>query len=210
MHIENMENMIESLTSCVKQALERGDTSVGCMPITEAVDMVKDLSEAVHFSYISKAMKHAEEEDKEEEKYLLQKMKEEYGDEAERYYNEYRYSDGRYAPKGRGTRRGYHDRRYVPDMMEYEPEYYRDMDRDRGKMYYTEPTSVPSVVHESSRLDTAIRNYHESTTKDSKMRELDHVLSELESMAKSDVAGMSAEEKQMLKSKLTKIGALVP
>ena len=136
MHIENMHSMIEDLTSCTKSAIESNKTHVGQYPISEVVDMIKDLSEAEYYAKISKAMDKAEEEEKDEEKYMLQRMKEDYGEEdAQRYYNAWRYADGRFAPKGRGTRRNYH---MTPEMYrKYPAEWYRDMDREDGMMYYT-------------------------------------------------------------------------
>ena len=69
-----------------------------------------------------------------------------------RYYDNYRYkTSGRFAPKGKGSympRRGYDEPPYYhmnPDMYrEHTPEYYRDMDRMDGKMYYTETGNMSS------------------------------------------------------------------
>ena len=83
----------------------------------ELVDMVKDLATAEYYARISAAMKKAEEEDEQEAKFLMKQMKEEYGEEeGERMYrmgyNRNRYSNGRFAPRGRGRRMG-----YVPPEM---------------------------------------------------------------------------------------------
>ena len=108
MHIKRIHEMIESLTECTKEAIESDQTCVGSYPIGEVVDMIKDLADAEYHARIAKAMEEAEEDDKEEEKYLLKRFKEEYGDdEGRRYYDEWRYSSGRFAPKGRGMRRGF-------------------------------------------------------------------------------------------------------
>ena len=62
---------------------------------------------------IVESMKKSEDEE-------IMRMMEEFGDyPGRRYYNEYRYSNGRFAPKGRGTRRGY-----------VEPPYYHQMPED--------------------------------------------------------------------------------
>lgn len=137
MHLENMHEMIEKLTSCTKSAIENDQTHIGKYGIGEVVDMIKDLAEAEYYSKITKAMEEVKEEEEEEEKYMLRKMKDEYGEEdGQRYYNEYRYANGRYAPKGRGSRRGY--TRMIPDTYaKYPAEYYRDMDMIDGRMYYT-------------------------------------------------------------------------
>lgn len=140
MHIKRMHEMIENLTSCTKSAIEANKTHIGQYPISEVVDMIKDLAEAEYYARISKAMEEAEEEDEAEEKYMLQRMKEEYGeDNGQRYYNDWRYANGRYAPRGKGKRtRGYTEP-IIHDVM-YPQEVYRDWDRwngdGMGRMYY--------------------------------------------------------------------------
>lgn len=147
MHIKRIHEMIENLTECAESAIKNDQTHVGKYPISEVIDMIKDLAEAEYHSKITHAMEEEEKEEEEEEKYMLRQMKEEYGeDDGKRYYDEWRYANGRFAPKGRGMRRGYS----IPvhyltspksDRMSPE-EYYRDMDRDMyNKMYY--PQSAP-------------------------------------------------------------------
>lgn len=159
MHIKHMHEMIEKLTDCTKSAIENDQVSVGQYPISDVVDMIKDLNEASYYASIVKAMEESKEEEEEEKKYMLRmlkeenkdeykRMREEYGeDEGERrFYDNYRYkTTGRFAPKGRGSymprggRRGYEEPMYFlpPEVyMNYSPEELRDMDRDMGRMYY--------------------------------------------------------------------------
>lgn len=70
--------------------------NVDAQELGEVVDMVKDLSEAIYYCTITKAMEEKEHEGKGPEYHS-------------HYYTEYRYP---------------------------EPHYFRDMDRDYGKMYY--------------------------------------------------------------------------
>lgn len=155
MHIKHMHEMIERLTDCTKSAIENDQTCVGKYPISDVVDMIKDLNEASYYASIVKAMKESEEEDEAEEKYIkrmlkeeradeYKRMREQYGDEEgeRRFYDNYRYANGRFAPKGRGSymprssgRRGYVEPPYY-HMMPEDAEWYRDMDRMDGKMYY--------------------------------------------------------------------------
>lgn len=99
-------------------------------------------------------MKRLKEENQDEYK----RMREEYGeDEGERrFYDNYRHANGRFARKGTGSyrprssgrRRGYEEPPYLhmpldyrmdmEDYTAYPPEYWRDMDRGMGKMYYTD------------------------------------------------------------------------
>lgn len=146
MHIKHMHEMIENLTECTKQALENNEVCVGQYPIGDVVDMIKDLNEAEYYAHISKAMDEEKKEEEEQDKYMLKRIKEEYGEDEEktrRYYDDWRYMrSGRFAPKGRGTytgrsRRGYEEM-FIPEMYEHDPEWARDMDRNTlNRMYYS-------------------------------------------------------------------------
>lgn len=204
MHIERIHKMIECLTEKALCELDKGIENVNTEEMGEAVDMIKDLCEAEYKAVIVKSMKKADEEEEEYNKELLRALKDEYGEEGgRRYYDEYRYMrTGRYAPKGKGTyvgRRGYEE----PPYYHMYPE--RDMDREYGRMYYTEPMS-------ESNYDRAKRNYtetkemHKNNTpedKEHKMKSLDSYTKELASDITGMVADMSAEEKNLLRTKLS-------
>ena len=190
---------------------------------------LKDAAEAEYYARISKAMEEAEKEDEESQKYMLKQLKEEYGeDDGRRYYDNYRYMrTGRFAPKGRGTympRRGYEtpiEYHMTPEMYrEHDPEYYRDMDRDMGRLYYTE-TGMRENTGNSSR--TGMRDGREGRSgmsrrsymqtkemhpdnsqesKQAKMKELEKYMGELSGDITEMIAGASNEEKTMLKTKL--------
>lgn len=197
--------MQECLTEKAVNEFEKGVENVDTSEMGQVVDMIKDLAEAEYHSIISKAMKKADEEEEEYDKELLRSLKAEYGEESgRRYYDQYRYANGRFAPKGKGTyRRGYEEPPYM--HMYPEAEHMRDMDRDYGKMYYTEPMS-------ESNYDRAKRNYtetkemHKNNTpedKEHKMKSLDSYTKELASDITGMVADMSAEEKNLLRTKLS-------
>ena len=147
---------------------------------------------------IVEAMKEAENEDN----MRAIEMYEDYPD--RRFYDHYRYADGRFAPKGKGTyRRGYEEPPYM--HMYPEAEHMRDMDRDYGKMYYTEP--MPE-----SNYDRAKRNYtetkemHKNNTpedKEHKMKSLDSYMKELSSDITGLIGDMTAEERGLVKAKLS-------
>ena len=169
---KKLSEICEKLVDAAKHQLDGGIENVDTEEFGKVIDAIKDLCDAkekvvkkCYYATILKAMEKSEEEDKEEEKYLMRmlkeehkdefnRMREEYGeDEGERrFYDNYRYkSSGRFAPTGRGSymprgsgrrgRRGYEemimpvDYRMPPEI--YDPEYYRDMDRMSGKMYYS-------------------------------------------------------------------------
>ena len=157
---------------------------------------------------IVEAMKEAENEDN----MRAIEMYEDYPE--RRYYDNYRYkASGRFAPNGKGSympRRGYEEPPYYhmnPDMYrEHTPEYYRDVDRAQGKMYYTEPITM------ESRYDRARRGYEEtkamhkdnsSESKQMKMKSLEDYMKSLAEDVTEMVNDMSQEEKSLMKQKMS-------
>ncbi len=165
MDTKHIHCMLEKIAEYGKCMMEEavGAGNVNLEDAKKIVEMVGELAEAEYHALIAKEMRKAGEEDEAEEKYIrkilkeenkdeYKRMREEYGeDEGERrFYDNYRYkSSGRFAPRGRGTysprhggRRGYEEPPYYhmnPEMYkEHDPEWYRDMDRASGKMYYTD------------------------------------------------------------------------
>lgn len=240
MHIKHLHCMIEELAGGLKENVTTCMQPEEVGIVGAAVDMLKDLCEAEYYARISKAMEEQEKEDEEEEKYLLKRLKEEYGEEEgeRRYYDNYRYANGRFAPKGSGTYRGRNGKRgyteppyyhMTPEMYNmYPAEYYRDMDKADGKMYYTEPsmsrsgsnygnssnrTGSMSGMRDSreGRSGQSRRSYMETKemrpdnspeSKQAKMRELEKYMGELSTDLTEMIAGASNEEKTMLKTKL--------
>lgn len=205
MHIERIHKMIECLTEKALGELDKGVENVNTEEMGEAVDMIKDLCEAEYKAVIVKSMKKADEEEEEYNKELLRTLKAEYGEESgRRYYDHYRYANGRFAPKGKGTyRRGYEE----PPYYHMYPE--RDMDREYGRMYYTEPTAThtsESGYDRAKRMYTETKEMHKANTpedKEHKMKSLDSYTKELASDITGMVADMSAEEKNLLRTKLS-------
>lgn len=235
MHIKHMHEMIEKLTDCTKTAMENDQLCVGKYPISDVVDMIKDLNEASYYASIVKAMDEAKEDEEEEEKYMLKRFKEEYGEEdgEKRFYDSWRYASGRFAPKGRGSymprsssRRGYEEPPYyhmTPEMMrEHDPEYWRDLDRSEGRLYYTETMPHMARTSDMGRMDgmrdhregksgQSRRTYmetkeiHKGNTpqdKQEKMKSLESYMKELAEDVTEMVEDASNEEKTMLKAKL--------
>ncbi len=202
MHIERMHKMIECLTEKALCELEKGTENVDTCEMGQVVDMIKDLNEAEYKAVIVKAMKKAEEEEEEYDKILLRELKEEYGEDAgRRFYDHYRYSDGRFAPKGHGTYRGYSEPNY-----HMTPEMYRDMDRDtHSRMYYTETGMNESGYDRAKRNYTETKEMHRSNTpedKKAKMQELEKYAKSLTEDVVEMVSDMSDEEKNLLRTKM--------
>ena len=156
---------------------------------------------------IVEAMKEAENDDN----MRAIEMYEDYPE--RRYYDNYRYkTSGRFAPKGKGSympQRGYEEPPYyhmTPDQYkEHDPEYWRDLDRKDGKMYYTEPITM------ESRYDKAKRGYEESKMthkentpehKQAKMKDLEAYLKELSEDVTKLLSDATPEERAMVRGKM--------
>lgn len=206
--------MQECLTEKAVNELEKGVENVDTSEMGQVVDMIKDLAEAEYHSIISKAMKKADEEEEEYDKELLRSLKAEYGEESgRRYYDQYRYANGRFAPKGRGTRRGYEEPPYYHMPVNYnDMEYMRDMDKSQGKMYYSEPIA-PHVSE--SNYDRAKRHYTETKEmhsgitpedKEQRMKALDkYIKTVTNEIIKIVSDNATAEEKNLIKSNINNL-----
>lgn len=148
MHIKRIHEMEEKLTEIALCEINKGIECVNTAEMGAVIDMIKDLACAEKEAREAKEMEKEEEDEKKENEYFLKMLKEEYGDEEgeKRFYSGQPRSrtSGRFMRRGDGRRRGYEEPPYyhmTPEMMrEHNPEYWRDMDRNMGKMYYT-PTS---------------------------------------------------------------------
>ena len=183
------------------------------------LDDLKDFTEiAKNIACFDKDYRIVEAMEKSEDNEDIMRMLEQYEDYPDRrYYDAYRYANGRFAPKGRGTRREYEEPPYY--HMYPEAEHMRDMDRDdREKMYYSEPASNVSGSNNMSRnysesnYDRAKRNYtetkelHKGNTqedKEHKMKSLDGYMKELSTDITHLLGDMTAEEKNLLRTKLS-------
>lgn len=177
--IEQMKMMKTTLMNCVQGQM--GDlASVDAKELGEAVDMIKDLSEAIYYCTITESM---EKNDKEKEKY-------------------------------------------------YPVDYYRDMDKPYGHMYYTDSHGVS---HPSANMPTGsqgtrnypieIRDYREGRSpitrktymerkmhgsgKEVQIQELEKYMHELTNDIMEMLEGASTEEKQMLKSKISTLATKI-
>lgn len=167
---------------------------------------------------IVEAMKESENEDN----VRAIEMYEDYPE--RRYYDNYRYkTSGRFAPKGKGSympRRGYEEPPYYhmnPDMYrEHTPEYYRDLDRSEGRLYFSEPVKNTMNIEnthdkkdgrswKSRRGYMESKELHKSNTpedKQHKMHDLEEYAEELTEDVVEMISDMSAEEKNLLRAKL--------
>lgn len=187
MHIKHIHELIEKLSECACNEMSCGIENVDTCEMGKVVDMMKDLAEAEYHARISKAMEESEEEDR-------------------RYYDEWRYKDGRFAPKGHG-RRGYEER------WDMTPELYRDMDMKDGRMY-----TPRKHYTEECQYEKAMKKYKEARSKhnggtqediDAKLRELESYMGELAHDVVGLIGDMTPEERTMTKAKLSTLVAKI-
>lgn len=213
MDIKRMHEMIEKLSEAAECEFKKGIENVDTCEMDKVVNMMKDLSEAMYYRTLTKAMQESDAEE-------TMEMFDKYGDDGKRYYDMWRYKSGGFAPKGRGTRRGYEEPPYYhmnPDMYrEHDPEYWRDLDRSEGRLYFSEPVkNTMNIGNTHDKKDgrswKSRRGYmeskelHKSNTpedKQHKMHDLEEYAKELTDDVVEMISDMSAEEKNLLRAKL--------
>ena len=197
-----MHKWAKQIMECVKAKVE----GIGIDNFEgQNLDDLKDFTEIVkNIACFDKDYRIVEAMEKSEDNEDIMRMLEQYEDYPERrFYDHYRYADGRFAPKGRGTyRRGYEE----PPYWHMTPEMYRDMDKENGRMYYTEPMYTESRYESAKRAYTESKELHkgnEPQDKEAKMRELEKYMKEMSDDLLNLMKGMSQEEMNMAKSKLS-------
>ena len=180
------------------------------------LDDLKDFTEiAKNIACFDKDYRIVEAMEKSEDNEDIMRMLEQYEDYPDRrYYDHYRYANGRFAPKGRGTRRGYEEPPYYHMPVNYnDMEYMRDMDKSRGKMYYSEPIA-PHVSE--SNYDRAKRHYTETKEmhkgastedKEHKMKALDMYIRELSGDISELLNDMTPDERNLLRTKMSNLAS---
>lgn len=147
-----------------------------------------------------------------------------------RYYDEYRYSNGKFAPKGQGhySRRGYESNPTASDSRrmydEYRPmdvDMYRnedygsmaDIDRRMGRRFYTPMANVvPNMngmtttrdIREGKAGKSRLKYFEHKDTADNqtKMKDLEEYMTELSNDVTEMIGGMTPEQKTLMKNKM--------
>lgn len=180
------------------------------------LDDLKDFTEiAKNIACFDKDYRIVEAMEKSEDNEDIMRMVEQYEDYPDRrFYDNYRYANGRFAPKGRGTRRGYIEPPYYHQMpddyrtWEDKPvqERMRDLDRMSGRMHYTEPMTATRDSREG-KSGMMRRSYIEAKEmhkdKDTTMQELEKYLKGVSEDITDVIGSMTPEERSMLKSKMS-------
>lgn len=208
-----MHKWAKQIMECVKAKVE----AIGLDSFEgQNLDDLKDFTEiAKNIACFDKDYRIVEAMEKSEDNEDIMRMIEQYEDYPDRrYYDAYRYANGRFAPKGRGTRRGYEEPPYYHMPVNYnDMEYMRDMDKSRGKMYYSEPIA-PHVSE--SNYDRAKRHYTETKEmhkgastedKEHKMKALDMYIRELSGDISELLNDMTPDERNLLRTKMSNLAS---
>ena len=185
--IERMKHMKETLMNCVSGQL--GDlSSVDAKELGEAMDMIKDLSEAIYYCTITESMEKSDKEKKEypmnEYRYYPVDYNRYYRDMDREYGNMY-YTD--YAMNNGGSRNYQDGNRQTPGESRNYPIELRDYREGRSPM--TRKTYMERKMHGGG--------------KETQIQELEKYMQELSSDITEMIDGASPEEKQMLKTKIS-------
>nr|DAY97014.1 MAG TPA: hypothetical protein [Caudoviricetes sp.] len=208
-----MHKWAKQIMECVKAKVE----AIGLDNFEgQNLDDLKDFTEiAKNIACFDKDYRIVEAMEKSEDNEDIMRMVEQYEDYPDRrFYDNYRYANGRLAPKGRGTRRGYIEPLYFHQMpddyrtWEDKPvqERMRDLDRMSGRMHYTEPTTATRDSREG-KSGMMRRSYIEAKEmhkdKDTTMQELEKYLKGVSEDITDVIGSMTPEERSMLKSKMS-------
>ena len=209
-----MHKWAKQIMECVKAKVE----AIGLDSFEgQNLDDLKDFTEiAKNIACFDKDYRIVEAMEKSEDNEDIMRMLEQYEDYPDRrYYDHYRYANGRFAPKGKGTRRGYEEPPYYHMPINYnDPEYMRDMDKGMGRMYYTEPVvsdnnsshTIESGYDRAKRHYTETKEMHKNNTpedKEHKMKALDGYIKELGGDITQLIGDMTAEERNLMRTKLS-------
>ena len=180
--MERLKSMKETLMGCVQGELSHLDT-VDTKELGEAVDMIKDLSEAIYYCTITEAMQGKEHEKERhyiEPYYPYRDMDRPYG----RMYYDGR-SGGNHSGSNTGSNNNtyYTEREYPIEMRDY-----REGRSPRSRRMYMEAKEL-----------------HQG--KEAKMKELEQYMQELTQDITEMIEDASPEEKQMLYKKMSTLAA---
>ncbi len=208
-----MHKWAKQIMECVKAKVE----AIGLDNFEgQNLDDLKDFTEiAKNIACFDKDYRIVEAMEKSEDNEDIMRMVEQYEDYPDRrFYDNYRYANGRFAPKGKGTRRGYIEPPYYHQMpddyrtWEDKPmqERMRDLDRMSGRMHYTEPMTATRDSREG-KSGMMRRSYIEAKEmhkdKDTTMQELEKYLKGVSEDITDVIGSMTPEERSMLKSKMS-------
>ena len=190
--MERFKQIKEALISCIQAQVGQGLKEVDTKELGEAIDMLKDMEEAMYYCSIVKAMEESKEEEKYKEKYYSMYPRMMYPDNM-------MYNDGNRMYYNGGSRGGQSGGNSGGS---------RNYD---GGQYYPYPAEIRD--YREGRSPVTRRTYMESKElhhdKSKQMQELEKYMKELTDDILEMINGATPEEKQMLSQKLTTLATKV-
>lgn len=216
--MDRLKQMKNSLISCVQSQINGNLSEVDTEELGDAIDMIKDLEEAIYYCTITEAMEGNKKEDEMyRESEYMRDMDKPYG---RMYYGKGR-NPGGMKPNGGRTTMYYGGKpgRDHEDMMWEEPDYTDDLTthnrewkRKMGQPYYDYPVEMLRDSKEG-RSPLARKMYMEvketSADKTMHMKELEKYMQELSQDITEMIEKASAEEKQMLQQKIAALATKI-
>lgn len=209
--MEKFKQIKEALVNCIQAQVGQGLKEVDTKELGEAIDMLKDMEEAMYYCSIVKAMEESKEEEKYKEKYFSKYPYMMYNDGnnngGSRNYSDMMYNDGNrmyYNGGGNssnsGGSRGGQSGGNSGGSRNY-----------HGGEYYPYPTEIRD--YREGRSPVTRRTYMESKElhhdKAKQMQELDKYMKELTDDILEMINGATPEEKQILSQKLSTLATKV-
>lgn len=209
--MDRLKTMKEHLTSLVDAQISGNIENVNSKELGEAVDMIKDLAEAVYYCTITEAMEGQKEEEK-----MMEKMGRYY---TQPYYHEDMYPERMYYG-GRGANgRGGNNTNYYDGQGNQgsssgnSTNYYPSHGSTPVSAYYSERPMMMEHDPREGRSYMQRRHYMESKEmhQDSakSMQELDKYIQELSSDITDMIKQATPEEKQMLQQKISMLATKI-
>lgn len=215
--MEHLKRMKEKLVNCVETEINGNLECTNTSELGEAVDMIKDLSEAIYYCTITEAM-----DDKSKyEKGSHYPAAHYYGDTMYYPNNNMMYASNGGNSYGNGSNRNYTPMMYASDgnaqsmgeSRNYTPMMYNSGNGMSSYMYHSPEYGMPTHYPEyDGRSPMARRRYMDGkkmNDKNSQMRELEQYTQELTNDLVDMIKDASPEEKQLLQQKISMLATKI-
>lgn len=202
--MEKLKDMKKRLIHCVETQINNNLKEVDAKELGEAVDMIKDLEEAIYYATITKAMENGDKEKKEHCGQQLQGLGNPYQQsqntmfyprylrDMDRPYERIYYDDGKYNMGDASSSRDY-QQSMIPPYYEYPIELLRDEREGRSPISRKNYMEAKEKSHDPSMH----------------MKELEKYMQELTQDITEMIQNASPEEKQLLQQKISMLATKI-
>ena len=184
--MEKLKHMKECLIACVQSQIAGNLEAVDAKELGEAIDMIKDLEEAIYYATITKAMEEKPLQHHNEQHQQYMPMMDDKQNYKPNYNRNMNYSDPMY---NRGSSNGGNGRSYMHDVdgaMGMGQNYERDAREGVSPMYRKMYMEGKEMQHDKTK----------------QMKDLENYVQELSNDIVEMISDASPEERQMLHQKI--------